>query len=339
MTTTMIRSRRLARRALVLLACVAAPLHAEPNSAERAAAEALFATATELIAAEKFAAACEKFEGSLQLDPALGTMMRLGDCYDHVGKSASAWAMFRDAASVAHTRNETAREQMATERAADLEKRLSLVRFDVTTTPDVDVTLLVGKTRIPSAMFGSAVPLDPGVQVIEASAAGRRTWSKSLQVAVGPAMQVVEVPPLELARTLSASTAAPATKAPATKSSGGGTQRTLGYVSGALGVVALGVGGFLAYRAKAVNKSSLEHCRADDTSACSAEGVSQRQDAQKLARGAFVGFAGGGALVTSGVLLLLLAPHQENAAESSRGVTLAASLDQSGGGFTVTNRW
>ena len=335
------RTRKMTWRTLAMLACFSAPLHAEPTGAERAAAEALFDSATELMTAEKFAAACEKFEGSLDLDPALGTMLRLGDCYDRVGKSASAWAMFRDAASLAHNRNETLREQMATERASDLEKRLSRVRFKVEPGAGLELTLRVGNTRIPAAMFGAAVPLDPGVQVVEASATGRRTWSTSVEVAVGPALQVVQIPKLEVAGLSSAPSAGAArdTKPPIAPSSGGGAQRALGYVSSGVGLVALGLGGFLTYRAKTVNKHSLQHCRANDTTACSAEGVSERQDAQKLASGAFASFAGGGALLAGGALLLLLAPHREGDGAEPRGVTVSAALGPSGGGVVWTNRW
>src|SRR3954451_13696444 len=88
------------------LVSVALPARAEPSATERATAEALFEQGTELMGRNQLASACEKFEASEQLDAALGTMLRLADCQDRVGKTASAWAMFREAASVAHTRNE-----------------------------------------------------------------------------------------------------------------------------------------------------------------------------------------------------------------------------------------
>src|SRR5438132_1600692 len=109
----------------------ASPVRADPSASERAAAEALFQQGTSLMQDKQFAKACDKFEGSNQLDPALGTMLRLADCYDRVGKTASAWAVFRESASLARTRNEGEREKIAADRAADLEKRLSKIELKV----------------------------------------------------------------------------------------------------------------------------------------------------------------------------------------------------------------
>src|SRR5258705_6614820 len=103
----------------------------DPSATERATAEALFQQGTELMSEKRFAPACEKFEGSQQLDPALGTMLRLADCYDRVGRTASAWAEFREATSMARTRNEPEPQRIATEPASDLGKRLSQLQFKV----------------------------------------------------------------------------------------------------------------------------------------------------------------------------------------------------------------
>jgi len=52
----------------------------------------LFQKGVELMAIGKSAEACEKFDSSHQLDPALGTMLRLADCYERTGKTASAYS-------------------------------------------------------------------------------------------------------------------------------------------------------------------------------------------------------------------------------------------------------
>src|SRR5262249_16720673 len=150
-----------AARVATLVMLASGLANAEPTGAERAAAESLFQSGTSLMAEQKFAQSCEKFEGSLELDPALGTMLRLADCYDRVGKTASAWATFQDAASLAHTRNEAVREQMATERIADLEKRLSRLRLQIQPMPGAsDLAVRIGKTRVPQASFDTPLPVD-----------------------------------------------------------------------------------------------------------------------------------------------------------------------------------
>src|SRR5690349_13325346 len=94
------------------LPCVAAPT----SSADKAAAEALFNQGVELVASGQLAEGCSKLEASQALDPALGTTLRLADCYDRTGKTASAWALFKEAQGMAHQSAETEREAIAAER-------------------------------------------------------------------------------------------------------------------------------------------------------------------------------------------------------------------------------
>src|SRR5947209_7609130 len=75
---------------------------AQGTSSDKAAAEALFNEGVSLVAAGSFAAGCSKFEASQALDPTLGTTLRLGDCYERVGKTASAWALFKQSEGLAH---------------------------------------------------------------------------------------------------------------------------------------------------------------------------------------------------------------------------------------------
>src|SRR5262245_58038027 len=149
----------------------AAVLRAEPSATERAAAESLFQEGTALMAEQKYAKACEKFEASQQLDAALGTMLRLADCYDRSGKTASAWSTFEDAASVARGRGEMDRLQIATERAQDLEKRLSKIRLQIDPGNDPSkMAIRLNGAAIPKASWDGAIPVDPGSQRLEVSA-------------------------------------------------------------------------------------------------------------------------------------------------------------------------
>src|SRR4051812_44001967 len=74
-----------------------------------AAAEVLFSDGKRLAQEGNYAAACPKFEESQKLDPGMGTLYRLADCYEHVGRTASAWAAFVEVAGSAKTSGQQAR--------------------------------------------------------------------------------------------------------------------------------------------------------------------------------------------------------------------------------------
>ena len=86
-----------------------------------AGAQALFSEAKKLMSAGKYAEACPKLEESQRIAPATGTKFNLGDCYEHVGRSASAWAAFLSVAASARNANQGAREKAARDRAKALE--------------------------------------------------------------------------------------------------------------------------------------------------------------------------------------------------------------------------
>src|SRR5882724_6129625 len=61
------------------------------------AAQALYDDARQLVATGNFEQACPKFKASYELDPGGGTLLNLADCYEHQGKTAQAYATYKDA--------------------------------------------------------------------------------------------------------------------------------------------------------------------------------------------------------------------------------------------------
>jgi hypothetical protein len=306
---------------------------AEPSGAEKATAEALFQQGTELMQERKFAVACEKFEGSQQLDPALGTMLRLADCYDRTGKSASAWALFREAASVARTRGELDRERIAVERANELEKRLSKIELKVDRkNAPAGLEIQLNGVNVPRATWDAPVPVDPGRQRVVASAPDKTPWSATFDVSEGPGVRSIEVPAL-VAKPKGES--AEAASAPTGR---GSTLRTLGYVTGGLGAVGLALGGFLSYQAYGKKQDSLAQCRVDDPNACTPQGKEMRDDAKRTADTATLLFVGGGALVAGGLVLVLSAQSSEPRAPA-RELKASAALTGGGAGLRLEGTW
>src|SRR5262245_61731903 len=117
--------------ALAMLVSGAAHPQSPPQSSDQAAAIDLFNDAKTLMDAGNFAAACPKLVQSQSLAPALGTLLNLAKCREGEGKTASAWAGYREVAASSEKAGQSQRAAVAAERAAKLEPTLSRVRIDV----------------------------------------------------------------------------------------------------------------------------------------------------------------------------------------------------------------
>jgi hypothetical protein len=299
--------RRLVFAGVIAGQLMAGGARAAATASEKATAEALFDQAVALMNEDDVAPACDKFEASQRLDPQLGTMLRLADCWDRAGRSASAWAQFVEAEALAGKQGQAERRAMAAERAEDLKARLSMVVVEVKPPPP-GFELRIGGVLIPKASWQTPLPMDPGKREIVAAAPGYRAWSGSVDVPKGPAETPVQIPALAKAPAAALDRSA----APVAERSGG-TQRTLSYVSGGLGILGLasaGVLGYLAYRAK---QDSLDYCSTRDADLCSQPGVDERNRARSLGNAATALSIAGGALLAGGVILFVTAPSAKPA--------------------------
>jgi hypothetical protein len=182
--------------ALVVLAA----LNAVPAAAQQAEANLLFDEGRAAMAKRDHAQAITKLEQSQRLDAAVGTLLNLGECYAALGRSASAWVTYREAASLASSMKQRDRERFASRKAQELEPRLS--HLELVVAPEARPPGLVitrGAISIPEGLWGSSIPVDPGVQHLEAKAPGRATWTLDVNVGESADKVRVEVPVLELA--------------------------------------------------------------------------------------------------------------------------------------------
>jgi hypothetical protein len=284
---------------------VAFGARAQSSGRDRAAAEAMFQEATALMDAKKYAEACDKFAASQQLDPGLGTMLYLADCYDRAGRSASAWALFREVEDRSRRAAQPDRERIAGERASALEPKLSKLEVRVAPKQRVrDLELIVAGSVLPQASWNVALPVDPGLTKIEARAPGKRPVRLQITVTSGATSQVIEIPAMADAP-LAKRGGAAERPAPAPPSS---TQRTLGFVMSGAGLVALVAGGYFGYRAYTQNTDSKAECRSDQPNACTRAGVDLREQAKMSANIATIAAVSGGVLTVAGLGVVFTAP-------------------------------
>jgi hypothetical protein len=193
-----LRPKPLFTRALMIACCLglsrgafaqAAPDVSAPNVA---IAQKLYDDAMKLMSEKKYAEACPKLAESNRLDTGMGTRFHLGDCYENVGRLASAWALFVDIADEAKRSGQSGRESVARERAKQLEPRLPKITLQV---PSSVANLAGVEVRdndhlVNRPLWGQPLPMDPGKHSITVTAPGRRTWEKKLELHEGAAETV-----------------------------------------------------------------------------------------------------------------------------------------------------
>nr|AYM52940.1 membrane protein [Jahnella sp. MSr9139] len=275
---------------------------AQPSPADQAAAEVLFNEARQLLDAGRVNEACPKLLESHRLDPAAGTLLNLGDCYERAGQTASAWGAFQEAGAMARRADDTLRADEARRRAEALEPRLSKLVIQVA--PEnraLGVEIQRDGRVVGQGLWGSAVPVDPGSHPIEVSAPGRETRRTTAHVPARPGTTVIGVPALVPA---AAPDTAKRTPAPGFWS----TQRIAGAALGGVGLVGGVVGAIFGTQAATSMSDSEARCDGGDPSVCDGQGFELREDADQAATIANVAFAVGGAALVGGVVLFATAP-------------------------------
>ncbi len=265
-----------------------------------ASADALFDSGRALMEQKRYAEACEKLAASQKLCPGSGTLLNLADCYELTGRTASAWSTFRQAASAASAKGRVEREAEARRRAVALEARLSKLTIVVDTAAQPQ-TLTVKRNGAPlsAAAWNTALAVDPGAVVVEASAPGYETWSSKLLLRPGPSAQRLDVPSLKFVGSKTTETPPP---------SSWGAQRIAAMVIGGVGIVAAGVGLGLGVYAMRKDDDSRGAGLCDQEDYCSDVGLDLRESALSSAHASTGLVVGGLALLGGATVLYLTAP-------------------------------
>ncbi|WP_437554895.1 hypothetical protein WME97_22935 [Sorangium sp. So ce367] len=274
---------------------------------DKAGAVALFREAGALVDAGQASRACPKYEESLRLYDSVNTRYFLADCYERIGKMASAWAHFLEVAARVHASGDRVKEAKARERAAAVQpkvSRLSVV-VEAASTPGLEVKR--DGTPVGPGQWGVPMPVDAGAHVIQASAPGKRAWTAQVEVKPGGVTSTLVVRALE---------DDPASSDAGDAGGAGGGRRMIALVTAGAGVVAVGVGAGLGFAAKSRFDESRPFCNGDR---CDRRGMDIRGSAVARANVATVVFGVGLAAIAGGGVLWLTAKS------STQGASLAIS--------------
>lgn len=302
---------------------VSGPARAQTNN-ERTLAEALFRQGRALMNEGNYDAACPKFAESHRLDPGGGTLLNLAVCHEGQGKLATAWAEFQEALALARADGREDRTSLAEQRIAAIEPQLARLTVSVPSRAPENTVVAVNGTPLGQAAWGSPMPVDAGTVRVEASAPGRRTFAKTIEVDDGEDV-VVEVPELvELSADAEGST--PADSGP----NAGQPNHAAAYVVGGLGLAAIGVGSYFGVRALQ-DRSEANDLGCDDE--CPNEAA--RQADQNAVFNGWLSTAGIAAGVAAlGVAVYLYVDAEAKHAEQG-GLMLMPNASARGGGLDV----
>lgn len=272
----------------------------------------------------KYEEACAKFEKSLALDRAPGTLLNYGDCHEHLGHLALAWRLYDEAARASDKENNADRAKYARERAQALVPKTStvVVRIAPRDVATVSVTIN-GEAAAPAAEVREVI--DPGEVTVEVNAPGFAGYKKTERGEAGLKL-VFEVPPLVAA-------------------GGGGegagaigvTERRhsrviAAYTLGGVGAASLVAGIVIGVTARGRYNAEFDNgnCEKGSPPRCNGTGLTNQNDAIALANIGTVFGIGGLALLAGGAVVFLTAP---------RDVVVIPTATAQAGGLAVVGRF
>jgi hypothetical protein len=284
-------------------------------------AKTLFLEAKKLQSDGKLRAACEAFQRSLVLNPALATLLNLGYCHRELGDVVSAHDFYRRAEVLATLLGDTKRREAAHSEAAGLAAQRATLFLKIAST-DADsgeLEVRIDDVPQPREVWSRPMFIDAGDHLVSIRAAEHQPFRDHVRVQDG-VRAVFVVPDLQRLPSSPLRAAEPAPAAPSSMVSPEvlalhqsrqrtqaewGAMRVAAFGVGGAGVVSLGIGLLFGQLAKNANQASQPRCR---PVACDEQGTLLRETAFAHATRSTVLSVAGGVGIASGLVLWLLAP-------------------------------
>jgi len=260
-------------------------------------AEGLFQEAKLLMEQGRYAAACPKLAEAQALHGGGGTLLALALCHEGENRLGTALVEFREAHAGAIRAARKDRADLADEHIRGLEARVSRVLLAGRPRPGVAVTL--DGVLVRDEQWNNGVPVDGGTHTVGASAPGKRSWERKIDVQGAGQTVRVEVPELEAQPVTPPRIITP----PPPVSSARVPFLVTGGSLAAVGAVGLGLGAYFGFRALDQHASSQLLCIG---TVCNDLGYQLNEDAKRSARISDVALFAGGALAVTGVVFLVV---------------------------------
>ncbi|HZO12302.1 MAG TPA: PEGA domain-containing protein [Polyangiaceae bacterium] len=293
--------------AVALLAV--APAHAQeeergepaPGESDTAARESLLQLGEAMFKSGNLESACPKLEQAVAAAPSGEGALLLARCYDQQGKTASAWAAYRQAAGMLDEAGRAEDAAEASARAVELEPKVSKLTIAVAS-PVPGMEVMRDGVSFGSGIIGVPVAIDPGKHVIEVRARGHRSWSKQVMVRPNGDRMVVAVPPLKV---IESATPKKTAEEPARESS---PLLPAGIVVTGAGAASIAVGTVLGIMAaRYVARAEVDPALCGNVAKqCTEEGFALIGKADDFALGSSIAIGIGAAAVLGGVTLLTI---------------------------------
>lgn len=318
------------------LAAGALPAQAdEPSQADRKMmAQALFDEGRMLSADGRQAEACPKFAESLRLDPTIPTKFYLAECYEKVGRIASAWLYYVEVADALRSGGQATREKPVRQRADALKPKLARLTITVPAPLRAVAGLEIKRDGavVGDAQWGVPIPIDRGEHTVSATADGKNAWDTTVRVTDEGSTVTVTVPMLEDApppplreEPPPKVEPPPPPPPPPPRTS---PLRMAGMVVGGVGAAGL-IAGIVSGVVAVSKKGALDgHCQGN---VCDATGADAFRSAATAADVSTVGLVVGGVLFAGGAAATLLAPRASSQA--------SARIELRPGGVVLHGRW
>jgi serine/threonine-protein kinase len=331
---------------LLAVALVSASARAQQTDDARARADALFREGQDLLTAGQIPTACARLEESQRLDPKLGRLLNLAYCHEKLGRVATAWSEYNQAAALALQTKQAERETFARKQASQLAQKLSFIRVDLAAAPEVSQVTIDGAS-LTRDQWRVPFPVDPGDHALTFAGAGRKVRTQTVavstagttRIAVAPLEPEASTPPDQAPAPPAAKAERPAEALPTQPPQADPLEpppargsRMPGFVVGGVGVAALGVGVAFGVRAITLKSDADPQC---PNHMCTQSGLASIGDAKTAATISTIGLAVGAVGVGLGTWLVLRVPSSP----ATAGAALVPYIAADGAALAWRGEW